>query len=345
MRKNNFDILRLLCAMFVILSHSYALLGLNDNELLLKLTHNLIWSDIGLCGFFTISGYLIYKSLVDSRNIWSYLGKRALRIFPGLLVCLVLVVIACSFVYNGDGIYWTQKDPYTFILNNILLYPMQYNIAGVFESNVIHGVDGSLWTLAYEFTMYMLLILLLLIPGKNTKLILIITVIIGLLLKNTIFATSYKSLYICYLHVGLFSRFAQYFAVGVLLQILSLNSWPKRIRLIVLCICSVVLVMFCFGSSISIMFKPLAMLCLSVIMILIGEMSLERMSNILHKIGDLSYGTYIYAFPISQILIVSCNSNISPTMLTILTILLVLPIAYLSWRFIEKPALALKRYL
>lgn len=342
MRKNNFDILRLLCAISVILSHSYALLGLNDNELLLKLTNNIIWSDLGLCGFFTISGYLIYKSLTTSKNVLSYLGKRALRIFPGLLVCLILVVFACSFVYNGDGVYWTQKDPYTFILNNILLYPMQYNIAGVFESNVNHGVDGSLWTLAYEFTMYILLILLLFIPGKKAKLMLVSISIIGLLLKNTIFATNFKSLHICYLHFGLFSRFAQYFAVGVLLQILSVNTWTKRIRMIILTICSIAFILFCLNSS---MFKPFAMLCLSVVLIIIGEMSWERISNIMHKIGDLSYGTYIYAFPISQILIVSFDSKISPSMLTILTILLVMPIAYISWRFIEKPMLQMKKYL
>ena len=342
MRKNNFDILRLLCAISVILSHSYALLGLNDNELLLKLTDNIIWSDLGLCGFFTISGYLIYKSLTTSKNVFSYLGKRSLRIFPGLLVCLILVVFACSFVYNGDGVYWTQKDPYTFILNNIMLYPMQYNIAGVFESNVNHGVDGSLWTLAYEFTMYILLILLLFIPGKKAKLMLVSISIIGLLLKNTIFATNFKSLHICYLHFGLFSRFAQYFATGVLLQILSCTSWTKRTRILTLALSLIGFISFSFCPN---LFKPLAMLCLSVVMIIVGEMCCEKVYDFIHKIGDLSYGTYIYAFPISQILIVSFNSNISPTMLTILTILLVLPIAYLSWRFIEKPALSLKKYL
>jgi peptidoglycan/LPS O-acetylase OafA/YrhL len=283
--------------------------------------------------------------MVDSRNIWSYLGKRALRIFPGLLVCLVLVVIACSFVYNGDGIYWTQKDPYTFILNNILLYPMQYNIAGVFESNVIHGVDGSLWTLAYEFTMYGLLLLLLFIPRRNTKIILTTAVIIGLLLKNTVFATSYKSLYICYLHVGLFSRFAQHFAIGVLLQILSLRNWTEKTRMIVLSICAIIFLLLCINPMNSSIFKPIAMLFLSIVFIIIGEMSCDRISDAIHKIGDLSYGTYIYAFPISQILIVLCNSAISPMCLTFLTILLVLPIAYLSWRCVEKPALALKKYL
>ena len=341
MRKNNFDILRLLCALFVILSHSYVLLGQNDNELLLKLTDNIIWSDLGLCGFFTISGYLIYKSLTTSKNVWSYLGKRALRIFPGLLVCLILVVFACSFVYSGDGNYWTQKESYTFVLSNFLLYPIQWDISGVFDSNPISTVNGSLWTLPYEFTMYIILILLLLLRNDLIKKVLVVIIVCALLLKNTIFAYNFNNTDIFYLNVTLFSRFAQYFAVGVFLQMISLSSWSKKIKNIITVISLLLSVGF-----IVLKITPLAMLCLSIMFILFGEMCCEKIYDLIHKVGDLSYGTYIYAFPISQILIVTCNSNsLSPTMLTILTILIVLPIAYLSWRFIEKPALALKRYL
>ena len=179
-------------------------------------------------------------------------------------------------------------------------------------------------------------------PGKKTKISLVIAGVIGLLLKNTLFAGNFKKLHICYLNFNLFFRFAQYFATGVLLQMLSCTSWTKHTRILTLELCLIGFISFSFCPN---LFKPLAMLCLSIVMINVGEMSWKRMSNIMHKIGDLSYGTYIYAFPISQILIVYFNSNISPTMLTILTILLVLPIAYLSWRFIEKPALSLKKYL
>ena len=340
MRNNNFDILRLLCALLVIVSHSYALLGVKESELLLRLTDNIIWSDLGLCGFFTISGYLIYKSLTTSKNIWSYLGKRALRIFPGLLVCLILVVFACSFVYNGDGSYWTQKESYTFLLNNILLYPVQWDISGVFESNPIATVNGSLWTLPYEFTMYIILILLLLLRNDFTKKVLAVLGICTLLIKNTIFANNFNNTDLFYLNIGSFSRFAQYFAIGVFLQMISISNWSKKIKNIVL----IVSLLLCVGFIV-LHITPLAMFCLSILFILFGEMCCEKITNFVHKIGDLSYGTYIYAFPISQILIVYFNSNISPTMLTILTILLVLPIAYLSWRFIEKPALSLKKYL
>lgn len=150
--------MHLLCALLVIVSHSYALIGLRDSEPLLRLTGSMIASDIGLCGFFTISGYFILNSLVTSKNIFSYLGKRCLRIFPALAVCLVVIVAACSFFYSGEVSYWGQKETYSFIWRNLALYPIQWNIQGVFENNFMATVNGSLWTLAPQFTLYILII-------------------------------------------------------------------------------------------------------------------------------------------------------------------------------------------
>lgn len=342
MRNNNFDILRLLCAMFVIVSHSYALLGMKNGEVLYSLTNGIILSDIGLLGFFTISGYLIYQSLINSRNTVSYLGKRCLRIFPSLLVCLILVVIVCSFVYNGDGAYFKQLETYVFVLHNILLYPVQWGISGVFEQNPISTVNGSLWTLAYEFTMYLLLIILFFVRNQKVKIALVATCIIGLLTKNTIFAGNFNNTEICYLNVSSFTRFAQYFAVGVLMQMLSVATWTKKSRMILLSVCGILA--FYTREHTYMNTRALAMLCLSVAFIVVGEMCWKSICRFVHKVGDLSYGTYIYAFPISQLLITQI-SGLTPTMLTLLTLLIVLPIAYLSWRYIEKPALSLKQYL
>ncbi len=188
MRNNNFDILHLLCALLVIVSHSYAMVGLHDNEPLLRMTHLMIASDIGLCGFFTISGYFILNSLMTSKNILSYLGKRCLRIFPALAVCLVVVVAACSLFYAGDGSYWGQKETYSFVWNNFALWPIQWTISGVFEDNFMAAVNGSLWTLAPQFTLYLLIIALFFVR-KHRPVIVGLTVIalVLCLTKNIVF--------------------------------------------------------------------------------------------------------------------------------------------------------------
>ena len=86
------------------------------------------------------------------------------------------------------------------------------------------------------------------------------------------------------------------------------------------------------------------MLCVSVMFIMVGEMYWQPVSDALNRIGDLSYGTYIYAFPIQQMIIASIPC-ITPRMLMILTISIVLPVAFSSWKLIEVPSLSLKKYL
>ena len=86
------------------------------------------------------------------------------------------------------------------------------------------------------------------------------------------------------------------------------------------------------------------MLCMSVLFIMLGEMYWKPVSDGLKRIGDMSYGTYIYAFPIQQMLI-AMIPGVSPWQLTMLTIVAVLPIAFASWHIIEKNALSLKKYL
>lgn len=347
MRNNNFDILRLICALLVVVSHSYALLGLGDSEPLLYLTQSMAFSAIGLCGFFTISGYLILNSLVTSKNVFSYLVKRFLRIFPGLLACLLLVAIACSFFYSGDNNYWAQKETYSFVWNNLGLYTIQWGIPGVFENNPMSTVNGSLWTLAHEFTLYLLIIGLFFVRKHKSVITgLTITALILCMTKNVYFADKFAHTEVLCLGVNSFSRFAQFFLVGMLLQNRKCFKTDKA-RLII-CVISgflaigILIVHSCIHTSVNL--SPFVMLCASLIFIMLGEMYWKSVSDGLKQIGDLSYGTYIYAFPIQQMLI-ALLPNITPIGLMILTIVSVLPVAFASWHIVEKRALGLKRYL
>lgn len=306
----------------------------------------MIASDIGLCGFFTISGYFILNSLVTSKNIFSYLGKRCLRIFPALVVCLVVVVAACSLFYAGDGSYWGQKETYSFVWNNFALYPIQWTIPGVFEDNFMATVNGSLWTLAPQFTLYLLIIALFFVR-KHRPVIVGLTVIalVLCLTKNIVFAHKFAHTDICYIGVNSFARFAQFFAAGMLLQTRKCIRTDKA-RWITIGICAsmsvVLLVTRTYVHSIEI--QPLVMLCVSVIFIMVGEMYWQPVSDVFKRVGDLSYGVYIYSFPIQQMIIASIP-GIAPRTIMALTIVIVLPVAFASWRIIETPMLSLKKWL
>ena len=220
MRNNNFDILRLICALLVIVSHSYALLGIKDLEPIYAITHSLIASDIGLCGFFTISGYLISNSLVNSKSLFAYLTKRCLRIFPGLLVCLLVTIIGCSVFYDGDIGFWNQKQTYSFLWKNLSLYRIQWDIPGVFKNNFMSTINGSLWTLAHEFTLYFCMALLFFAKNNRSLLFVISTIVLLLCLtKNVFYANNFTHTEIAGLGVNAFSQFAQCFAIGMILRI------------------------------------------------------------------------------------------------------------------------------
>src|SRR5215467_3697877 len=91
-RQNNFDALRLLAAASVIFSHSFLIAeGTQNNEWLILLTGN--QSIFGLAGvfvFFAISGFLVTQSFEHTGNALQFLGKRALRIFPGLFAATMV---------------------------------------------------------------------------------------------------------------------------------------------------------------------------------------------------------------------------------------------------------------
>src|SRR5215470_3554312 len=165
-RQNNFDALRLLAAISVIFSHSFLIAeGTQNNERLIVLTGN--QSILGLTGvfvFFAISGFLVTQSFEQTANPLHYLAKRALRIFPGLFVATLMSAFILSPLVTTLplGAYLSRPEPYTYVLGNTLLDQTVHELPGVsFVDNPVgHEINGSLWTLRLEFTMYLMVLVL-----------------------------------------------------------------------------------------------------------------------------------------------------------------------------------------
>lgn len=86
-RENNFDIIRLLASLQVIIIHCIYHLEINSisNTYLIELFP-------GVLMFFCISGFLIMSSFDRNPNIKKYTINRILRIFPGLHICLIVTL-------------------------------------------------------------------------------------------------------------------------------------------------------------------------------------------------------------------------------------------------------------
>jgi len=160
MRGNSFGALRLLASLSVIYTHSFPLaLGAAFHEPLIGLPFSL--GTLGVFVFFVISGILVTKSFIQSRSVVHFLVYRAARIFPALVVCLVLCALVMGPLVTrvSWSEYFTSSQLWTFLLRDIsLLGDVQTTLPGVFvDSPLPHAVNDPIWTLPWEIRAYMLL--------------------------------------------------------------------------------------------------------------------------------------------------------------------------------------------
>jgi peptidoglycan/LPS O-acetylase OafA/YrhL len=151
---NNFNALRLVFALMVVAYHAAVLPGLpawKPAEASLSLA-----AEIGVEGFFVLSGYLVFTSLKRSNSLQLYAEKRARRLYPAYAA----IVAACAFgalLFSAVARTHLGGVFHYFIANISFLNFIQPNLPGVFEANRFNEVNGALWTLKIEVLFYLLL--------------------------------------------------------------------------------------------------------------------------------------------------------------------------------------------
>lgn len=335
---NNFDVLRIVFAWFVVISHSYFLNGSSISDPLGWATNNyLIFSYIGVKGFFVISGYLIFQSLIRSRSLVEYLTKRLLRIFPGLIVAVFISLLATYFVYPKKDIpYFLNPEIYSYFLDNILLFVSHFDIPRVFENMKSTALNGSLWTIRFEFLCY--LMILVVFPFKSKKripAILTAFLLLSLVVLQFFFSDWLHSINKP-IQMDLMVELASYFLAGSFLACLNWESLVYKQSILLVCL-ALILVAVIFTLDRLILIGPLGF-----VIIWLGKRKSSLAAWIHKTIGDPSYGMYLYAFPIQQFTIYFLKP--STTVLLVSSSILSLLLGILSWHLVEKKALMLKRY-
>lgn len=332
-RHNNFDFLRLLFASLVIVSHSYFLTG--DTDPLGWATQNQVsFGALAVDVFFIMSGYLILTSLKFSHSPQSYLWKRLLRLFPGLFVLLVFSLLLLLLVYTGDHIF-CESSFWTYLPNNLSLYRVQYYVANVFDNNPYSSViNGSLWSLSYEFTMYLFIGAL--FPLRKSRMLLPLLLIcfasamLLFNLKPTFLSSTFDSL--CLDSTQAY-RLSTYFLSG---SLLTFVNWDKITRMGIQWLLFVVLALSLWLH----VYKFISPLVLPFLIIACGLSFSKILVYIPSKLGDISYGVYIYGFLIQQTLL--NYLSLTTLLLTVLSLSITYVLSYLSWHYIEKKCLKYK---
>ncbi len=323
--RNRLDLIRLLAALTVLLIHSIPIYGLKNH----------LFPQIGLAGemavmvFFTISGYLITGSYLASRSLKPFLLNRSLRIFPGL-IGVTLCSIALGAALTSLPLHTYLHDPATWhYLQNILLYPQVGTLPGVFETNPIPlALNGSLWTLRIEFTMYLLIPVLAFLRLLTPERILWIVAAFWIAF-NHVLNLPYPPL-VFYMESLAIAKFGISFMLGS-----ALYLWRDRItlRADIAWLCLILLT----GS-----FKTPSVGFATLLLIPYPTLYFGLQPS-RWRFPDISYGVYIFAFPLQQTYMQLIGRSLPPVWFPLTVIPCVGICALLSWYGIEKPMLRLKR--
>lgn len=349
MHLNNFNFLRFLAAILVIFGHCYPLAGYGNLDYIQALTEGLFpTAHIGVCIFFSISGYLIAKSLISSKSYLSFLWKRFIRIMPGLVVAVLFTVLIIGPLSTTLSLsqYFSSRETLAY-LKVIKIFPL-YNdsLPGVFKTLPTSMVNGSLWTLAYEVTCYAFLLMGQIIFRKHLKWAVLS---IFLLLWGSFFfwhdtlADNPAMIRIIHLNWGALFDFGLYFLVGSLLYFFKdfvSYHWAWLVAAFAIFMLSYILSSKLGVTSLnSIVWVRYVVLPYATISIGFTKGPLNHFG----RFGDISYGLYIYAFPVQQLILFWYGpEKISIPEMFLYSLVLVLPLAWLSWKYVEEPALKRK---
>lgn len=329
---NNFDFMRLFFAVLVIFSHSYSILeGSSTNEPIFRATHgNFISGRVGVSAFFLISGYLVTASLVRSRSVWAYFRKRVARIYPGYigatLFSLLVVVPLAGGRLQGDTF---LSRAALAIFRMVFLSDLRWR--GVFSGNPMAGVvNGSMWTIPFEFACYVLLAILGLcgVIRSRRACLCFFAICFAANIGFSIYVWTFNPA----LRDGTVARgigFLPIYLAGTIAYLyrekLAFRASWAVISLLVLC--SVARLPNGFGCAF-----PLAGGYLILFFAHCPQIHLSHFA----RLGDFSYGTYLYAYPIQQLVVQWVGGRLNPVTLFLVATPPIIVAAMLSWFLIER---------
>jgi peptidoglycan/LPS O-acetylase OafA/YrhL len=341
--QNNFHLIRFIAATLVLYGHCYPLTNRGTYDEITLLSQGIFpAAHMGVCIFFIVSGYLVSQSSQNSLTILNFIWKRIIRIFPALIVSLIFCVCVLGTLFTTLPLneYWQNYETYRF-LKLIKLYPqVGYTLPGVFKTLPIKDVNGSLWTLPYEVTMYLFLVILQLCGLFSRRKTILFLFIFSFPFIIYLFLNYHPTRLIPILHLTFTDtlEFGIYFMAGTLM-----NLFKDKIVFRFLYFAIMVLLWFGLGLvhiTTPVMIKSISFIALPYIVLYLAM--LKGKWNDFGKIGDFSYGIYIYAFPIQQMIVQLYGTEISIVKMFIMSFSIVLLLSVLSWYLIEEKALRLK---
>jgi peptidoglycan/LPS O-acetylase OafA/YrhL len=351
-KNNAIGFLRFGLALAVILQHGappgYTLdpLGLTGWEILPG--YPLEIGNVAVVSFFFLSGLLIARSWNHAPSAARFLWHRFLRIFPAFWVCLVLSAFALGpILFYADhrnlGDYFQRgpADPYRYVYYNLFLRINQYRIRYLFEGNPTTEVNISLWTLATEFACYLLPVAFCLLRRR------ILRWAAGIIIAVFFLVTSAGADWqvggralgdLCQKYLpGIVSLPSQRYWVVFFLVGMMTHAGCSRVKLSAPAAWAALAVTALASSS----RLGAGIMPLTWSYFLLWAAAALPFRTFDRKV-DLSYGMYIFGYPVQQTLVWADVARYGVATHVALAVAVPILLAFLSWHLVERPALRLK---
>jgi len=331
-RDNNLNLIRAIAATAVLVSHAYPIaLGEEAAQPLYQsLGHTL--GTLSVYVFFIISGFLIAMSYDRSRSKTQFVAARVLRLMPGLLISLLLVAFIIGPITTTLPLqsYLASSEVWTFMARNLMLIKPQFTLPGVFETLPYPTIEGSIWTLFYEVACYVgvfIVGVVGLLRQRQTVSVIMVVYILGWAVKD---AMGIETIYIA----DKLYTLSVPFVLGMLVYL-----WQDRIPLNFILALALIAAATLLRSTA--VYEVLLLVTMAYAIFWLAYMP-GGVLRAYNRLGDYSYGIYIYAFPM-QGLAVWLYGPMSPMMNIALSLPMTIIPSILSWHYIEKPALDLRK--
>jgi peptidoglycan/LPS O-acetylase OafA/YrhL len=326
-------------ALAVLYSHSFALLGLPEPRVG---SLDETWGSLGVAIFFVVSGFLVCQSWERDPNLLRFAIRRGLRIVPGLVVAVFFTTFVAGALATNLSLadYLTSRQTWAYFVSNACLIAGIDNLPGAFEDMPHKGPNGSLWTLRYEVLMYAVLALLGLTRHLRACCVAAFAACaIGWIAMDIQQVKDYTVPLPVLWKIGLqfdADRIARLGALffGASCMFLCRRHVPMSAVIAAVLVAAVM-------SAPSEWAAPTLVVAVPYITLFVAHKAPSALCDL--RGWDLSYGIYIYAFPVQQLVSMLCLTYdlgwaCALPLATVITLLL----AAASWARIESPVLRLK---
>jgi peptidoglycan/LPS O-acetylase OafA/YrhL len=341
-RDNGVTLLRLAFALLVVFGHAWEIRGQGPDPL--QRATGVTCGEVGVNAFFALSGFLVTQSWLRSRSAADYFLRRALRIFPGFWLCLLATGLGLFpwLWARQHGVRWrdafSQAPFLGYVARNALLRIRQATIGDLFANQPAVGVvNGALWSLFPEFLCYIGVAaagLLGFFAGRRAFLPWLGTAALFVVSAGGphVLARLSGHAHDSAWYLWRLGTQATYFAVGALFCLHAGRMRTGAARLLAgLLLLALAMRLGAYGW-IGPLLLPFSLL----------QAASVTPGAWLDRIGDYSYGVYVYHFPLQQTLIFLGFGAAGIAAFLGLTLAFLLPVAAASWHWVEKPSLRLK---